>query len=157
MFLRRVPCPHCGYDVRANVTAQGARCPECGVFTSTAELNDPFARPEVRRYSRLTTYSLFVPALVALMAGGFLTILEHNRASDGTFFLVAQVAILVVAMVTLAAVVVTLIYSMVLWKHESLASRLMSAMLCVVIVLITNTGLVIAGAFVFVMLAGLRT
>jgi len=147
MFLRRVLCPNCGYDVRASIAADGARCPECGVFTSTAELNDPFARPEVQRYSRLTTYALFVPALVALAAGGFLTVLEHNRASDGAFFLAAQVAVLVVAVITLAAVVVTFLYAMVLWKHESHVTRFVSAMLYVFAVIVTNIGLTVAGVF----------
>lgn len=45
-------CPHCRYDLRASMEATGARCPECGKWSSCIELNQ-FARKWSQRHTRM--------------------------------------------------------------------------------------------------------
>ncbi|MCZ6834190.1 MAG: hypothetical protein O7G85_00300 [Planctomycetota bacterium] len=74
---RALPCPNCGYDMRASFVAndQPCRCPECGVNIEKAYLRDHdwivwFSKP------RLWYLALFGPALALSFSIHQLALLE---------------------------------------------------------------------------------
>ncbi|MCI0637354.1 MAG: hypothetical protein L0206_26070, partial [Actinobacteria bacterium] len=88
---------------------------------------------------------LFVPGLTILASAAFMTLLDGAGAATGAFFLAARVAGLACAVAALAAVIVTFIYGLVLWKQESVLTRLTSGLLYVFIVGVVNAGIVVVG------------